>query len=133
MADGNAELLRRVIEDFDTGGIEAALAHIHPEIVWRAPPEWLEADVYHGHDGLRELVAQWSASFEEYRLDLERTVDLGADRTLALLYQRGRIKDSGLQIEQPVGFVAVVRDRLLAEVDVYFGWDAAVAAAGLPR
>jgi len=133
MAEENSERLRSMIEDFNTGGIDAALAHVHPELAWHAPPEWLEKSVYTGHEGIRELAASWGQNFEEYRLDVERVVDLGDGRALALLYQRGRIQGSGAQVEQATAYIAEFRDGLAARVDVFFSWEAALEAAGLPE
>ena len=91
-------MLRGMIDDFATGGVEASLGHIHPEITWNAPPEWLEKRAYTGHEGIRELAASWEANFEEYRLEIERLVDLDSDRALALVRQRGTIRGSGVEI-----------------------------------
>ena len=131
MARGNAETLRAMIEDFDAGGVDASLEHIHPEITWNAPPEWLEKRVYSGHEGIRELAADWEENFEEYRLDIERLVELDPDRAFALVHQRGTIRGSGVEIEQAVAFIAEIRDGLVARVDVFFSWEAGLEAAGL--
>ena len=74
-----------MIEDFATGGVEAALARIHPETTSR----------------------------------------------LRLVHQRGRIRGSGVEIEQAVAFIAEIRDGLVARVDVFFSWEAGLEAAGL--
>jgi ketosteroid isomerase-like protein len=131
MAEQAADSLRRTIEAFGTGGTEAALRHLHPEILWLAPPEWLEERMYRGHEGVRELASYWLQQFDDYRLDLERVIDLGDGRAVALLYQRGRIKESGDAIEHAIGYVAEARDGKLIRVDVYFSWEDTLAAAGL--
>jgi ketosteroid isomerase-like protein len=131
MPERSADSLRRLVEDFAADGIDAVLAHVDPEVIWYAPPEWLEERVYRGHDGIRELASYWVDNFDEYRLDLERVIDLNADRALALVYQRGRIKGGGTELEQPVGYVAEFREGKLIRMDVYFSWEAALEAAGL--
>jgi ketosteroid isomerase-like protein len=131
MSDEVAAPLRGAIEAFNREGVEAALEYVDPEIEWWAPPEWLEDRLYRGHEGLRELAAFWTEQFGEYQLEPERFTDLGGDRVLALLHQRGRIRGSGDRIEQPVGYIARVRDGKLTEVHVYFSWEAALEAAGL--
>jgi ketosteroid isomerase-like protein len=132
MSDGNVEAtLRDMIRAFNTGGVEAALPYFHPEIAWYAPPEWLEKSVYRGHDGLRELAASWEQNFDEYRLDVERVVDLSSGRALGLLYQRGRIRDSSRELEQHIAFIVRLQDGELVRVDVHFSWEAGLEAAGL--
>jgi hypothetical protein len=79
MAEEHVERLRGMVEDFNAGGIDAALAQVHPELTWHAPPEWLEKSVYTGHEGLRGLAASWGQNFEEYRVDVG-VLDLGDGR-----------------------------------------------------
>lgn len=131
MAEGNEELLRGMFDAFNAGGVEETLAYLDPELVWTAPPEWLEQRVYRGHDGIRELSSYWTENFEQYRLDLERVFELDDDRAAVLLYQRGWVKDSDTEIEQAVGYVVEVAEGKLTRVDVYFSWDATLEAAGL--
>ncbi len=131
MAQGNAETLRAMIEDFDAGGVDASLRHVHPEITWNAPPEWLEKRVYSGHEGIRELATSWEENFEEYRLEIERLEELDDGRAFALVHQRGTIRGSGDEIEQAVAFIAEIRDGLVFRVDVFFSWEAGLEAAGL--
>jgi ketosteroid isomerase-like protein len=131
MSQENLELVRRAIEAFSDEGIDAALEYFDPEIEWWAPPEWLEDRLYRGHEGLRELAAFWSEQFDEYQLKAEKFIELGDDQVLALLHQWGRIKGSGDPVEQPVGYIAHIRKGKLAEVYVYFSWEATLEAAGL--
>lgn len=120
-----------MIEDFDAGGVDASLEHIHPEITWNAPPEWLEKRVYSGYEGIRELAASWEENFEQYHLDIARLVELDDGRAFALVYQRGTITGSVDEIEQAVAFLAEIRDGLVFRVDVFFSWEAGLKAAGL--
>jgi ketosteroid isomerase-like protein len=131
MSDELAAPLRSAIEAFSDQGIEAALEYFDPELEWWAPPEWLEDRLYKGHEGLRELAAFWTEQFDEYEVELERFIDLGDDRVVALLHQRGRIKGSGNPVEQPIGYIARISEGKVREVHVYFSWEATLEAAGL--
>jgi ketosteroid isomerase-like protein len=133
MSEEIAAPLRGAIEAFSDTGIDAALEYCDPEIEWWAPPEWLEDRLYRGHDGVRELAAFWTQQFDEYRLEPEKFIDLGDDQVLALLYQRGRIKGSSDRIEQQLGYIAHIREGKLAEVHVYFSWEATFEAASLSK
>jgi len=131
MSRENVEIMRRAIKAFSDEGVDAALEYCDPEIEWWAPPEWLEDRLYKGHEGVRELAAFWSQQFDQYQLDREKFIDLGDDQVLALLHQRGRIKGSRNRIEQPIGYIAHIREGKLTEVHVYFSWEATLEAAGL--
>lgn len=119
------------IEAFNEAGVEAALPYLHPEIVWVAPPEWLEDRLYKGHDGIRRLSAHWTQLFDEYTLRPERVIEAGERRVVILLHQQGRISGSGDRVEAPIGYLVEVRDTLVARVEIYFSWDATLEAAGL--
>jgi len=58
------------ITAFNSGGVEAALEYLDPNIEWIGPPEWLEDRIYEGHDGMRKLASLWTEQFDGYRLDL---------------------------------------------------------------
>ena len=131
MSQENVDLMNDVVDALNTGGVEAALAYVHPEIAWYGPPEWLEQEVYNGHQGLRELNESWRQSFDEYGLDLKRVIDLGGNRVVALLMQHGRIKAGGNPMELALAWTVEVLDGQLARVDVHFSWKAALEAAGL--
>ena len=135
MAQENVEFVRSrldlLVEAFNARGIDAAIPYVHPELVWLAPPEWLEKPVYRGPEGLRELAASWGQNFDEYRLDVKRVVDLDDGRALALLHQYGRLKTTGHPMEMAIGWIVELVDGQLARVHVYFGWEAALEAAGL--
>jgi ketosteroid isomerase-like protein len=130
MSQKNVEVVRRTLDAFNRQGVEAALAYFDPEIEWRGPPEWLEAGVYKGHDGIREIASIWTQNFDEFRLDLDKAIDAG-DRVVALVYQRGRIKRSGDLIEQQIGYDWEVRAGKGVRVQVYFSWEQVLEAAGL--
>jgi hypothetical protein len=131
MSDEKAAPLLNAIEAFNKGGVEAALPYLDPEIEWCAPPEWLEDRLYEGHDGVRRLGAYWTQLFDEYRLRVERVVDLGGERVVVLLHQTGRISGSPDRIVAPIGYVAEICDALVTRVDIYFSWEGALEAAGL--
>jgi ketosteroid isomerase-like protein len=130
MSEENVEIVRDTLAAFNRGGVEAALDYFDPDIEWLGPPEWLEQRLYKGHDGIRKIAAVWTENFNDYRLDLEKAIDAG-DRVIALVYQRGRIKGSGNEIEQPIGYDWEVRDGKGIRVQVYFSWAEALKAAGL--
>jgi ketosteroid isomerase-like protein len=133
MSEGPDEVLRRVIDAFNEEGFDAALEYLDPDVQWLAPPEWLEDRLYEGRAGVRRLADFWSGQFDEYRVEPEQFIDLGGNRVLLLAHQHGRIRSSDTPVEQPVGWIVEVRGGKLVRVDVFFSWEAARTAAGLPE
>jgi ketosteroid isomerase-like protein len=123
----SADTFSQAVEAFNRGGIEAALEHFDDEIEWWTPSDWLEDPVYRGHDGMRELVAYWNQAFDEFRLELVRTIDAG-DQAVALAYQRGRMKGTADPIEQQLSYVAEAHGGKLRQVWVYLSWEEGLEA-----
>jgi ketosteroid isomerase-like protein len=130
MSVADVQSLRAAIAAFNDGGVEAALEYLDPSVQWIGPSEWLEDRVYEGYPGVRRLASLWIENFDEFRLDLERVIDAG-DRAIALIIQRGRIKGSGDEIEQQIGYEWETRDGKGVRIHVHFSWEAALAAAEL--
>ena len=131
MLEERAAPMLNAIDAFNETSVEEALPYLHPEIEWVAPPEWLEDQLYKGHDGIRRLSAYWTQLFDEYRLIPQRVMDAGDGRVVLLLQQEGRIIGSGDQVESPLGYLAEIRDTLVVRVEIFFSWDATLEAAGL--
>ena len=82
-------------------------AHVlDPEdVVWFAFPEWPDGgEARNGHDGVRESEGAWTDSFDEWTTVAESFATSG-DRVLVLGAIAGRVKDSGVPIRQPWGYV----------------------------
>ena len=132
MSQASFQFARRLFDDFNRDGVEAALPYFDPEIEWVPPSEWLEERIYRGHDGIRRLAAAWAENFEGYALDLERVIDVTDDEMVVLVHQRGRIKGSDAGTELRVGFDWRLRAGRIIRVDVHFSWEDALAGRGGP-
>ena len=128
MSDRSEEI-RAVIDAYNRDGVEAGLYAFDPEIHWASPPDWMDQSGYDGYDGLRQLDAQWRENFDEYGLTLHEIRQVG-DRYVVLLHQRGRIKATGDDITQTVGWVMSYGDNgLIRHVAAYFTWEETLEAA----
>jgi ketosteroid isomerase-like protein len=127
----NAEIVRRALEAYNAGGVEAALSFFPSDVVWYTTDRWLEGDAYRGHDGLRRLDAAFSNNFDAMAWKIG-DIRAAKDRVVALVHQTGRIKNSGQPISQPVGLViSDFRGAVFGEVRVFATWHEALHAAGL--
>jgi ketosteroid isomerase-like protein len=94
----NVEIVSAVIAAFSRAGVDAALSYFTPNVEWFAPPEWPEDRRYEGYDGLKKLASVWTENFDNFELELNRTIDAG-DHVVVLLYQRGRIRRGSGEVE----------------------------------
>ena len=131
VSEGAEQLILKMVDIFNREGIEAAIQYFDPELVWVAPPDWLEDPIYRGHEGIRRLTEMWTSRFGDYRLEVEEFIDLGDDRFILLIHQVGEIPSTSDTIKQPVGWVVQMRDGKLARVEVFFSWEETKAAAGV--
>jgi ketosteroid isomerase-like protein len=131
MSQENAEVVRDAFRTFDAEGIEAALAFYAPDCVWYPTDRWLEGSAYRGHDGMRRLQAAFTENFDEFRFEVHDIRD-AQDRVVALIDMTGRIKHSGANISQRLGFVVSgFRDGTFRDVRAFPSWHEALEAVGL--
>jgi ketosteroid isomerase-like protein len=132
MSEEHVKVMREIVENFNQGGVEAALPHFDSRVEWVGPREWLDDHLYRGHEGLRKLASQWTDNFDEYRLDPDRFIDAG-NSVVVLLFARGRIKGSELPISQENSWVCRVEGNKARHVQVYFSWHEGLEHAGLAK
>jgi ketosteroid isomerase-like protein len=96
----NVEIVRAAYEfalrnggpDFDFLG---------PDVDWYTRSDLPDSGAYHGHDGVRKLASEWFESFDDLRFDPEELIDGGDDAVIVVLQLRGRIRDSGEELNMP--------------------------------
>jgi ketosteroid isomerase-like protein len=130
MSAENVQLLEEAMAALDSEGVDGFLRYLHPDIEWITPPEWLEERVLHGHDGVRKALAYMPEQLDSWNIVLERVIDLGGDRIVGLMMQRGRIKNSGGELELAFGAIIDFRGGKAARSENYFSWEQTLEAAG---
>lgn len=134
MSGTRADIARRAYEAFNRGGVDAILEFLDPEIEWRMWERFARDDrVYHGHDGVREVLSIFEENLEDFRVDPRDFVEVG-EHVLVPVRLRGRPK--GTDSEQSFEIVQVwaTRDgRHASRLDVYEDMDEAMEAIGASR
>jgi ketosteroid isomerase-like protein len=127
----NVEIVRNAFQTFSAKGIDAALSCFSPDVVWYPTDRWLDGSAYRGHDGMRSLAAAFSENFDDFRYDVHDIRD-AQDGVVALVDMTGRIKHSGSEVSQRLGFVVSgFRDGTFREVRAFPSWHDALEAVGL--
>jgi ketosteroid isomerase-like protein len=125
------EIVRNAFQTFGAEGIDAALSFFSPDLVWYPTDRWLDGSDYRGHDGMRRLSAAFSENFDDFRYEVDDIRD-AHDRVIALVDMTGRIKHSGAEVSQRLGFViSGFRDGAFREVRAFPSWSDALNAVGL--
>lgn len=131
MSEENVDAVRRALEAFERGDLEEMLSFLDPDFeLHSAIVGGAEGNVYRGHDGYRHWYADSYESFEELRNELNEYRDLG-DRVVALGRVVGLGRESGVEIDSPMGWVFTLRDGKAVKAEGFLSREQALAAAGL--
>ena len=131
MSEQEVELVRRAYAGFvESGAFDPSITAA--DFVWDMShlAGWPEQQAYHGHDGARRFLAEWTAAWDDWRLDVHDMLDAG-DRVVVLLSQHGRSKSTGLPVDMQLAQVWTVRDGLQQRMEMYSDPDEALRETGL--
>jgi ketosteroid isomerase-like protein len=131
MSQGNVDLVRGALEAFPRGDLEEMLSYLDPEVEWRsAIVGGAEGNVYRGHEGFRRWFADSFESFEELRNEWSEFRDLG-DRVLAFGHVTARGRESGVEVDSPMGWVFTLRRGKTVKAEGFLSRAKALEAAGV--
>ena len=131
MSRENVEVVRRLYEAFNHGGLDAVTALTHPEIEFVPPPIWPDSPRLQGVESIQEMARQWIETFDDFRINAERFIDPGEDCVVAFVRDQGRVKGSGAEIDNRFIHVWTLRDGQIIRWESYTDEGEALEAAGL--
>ncbi len=128
MSDSHEQLVRRIFERWNMGERVLDPEEIHPDaVVYSA----MTGDTFRGLDGVRRWMAEIDEQFEDWVLSIEEVRSVPDDRLLVLGSVHFRGRSSGVEFDQPMGWLVDFEgDRVIALHNI-IGHDAAIEAAGL--
>jgi ketosteroid isomerase-like protein len=129
MSEENVEIVRNAVERFKASG-EMSPETATTDVAWHDPPDFPDAKVHFGVEGVIEALGAWANAWSEWQIELDDYVDAG-ERVLVRGRQWGRGKDTGVRVEQPLCLVYLLRDGMVIEVRAFFDEQQALEAAGL--
>jgi ketosteroid isomerase-like protein len=133
MSQENVEIAQRWYEVATSktellAAMSRTMAFCHPEVEWSAPED---GTTYRGRDGVRERLQEWLESFDDYRYEIQRTIDCGNDEVLVEATEVGRGAASGAEVRQTNYELLTIRDGLIVRIREYYDESKALEAAGL--
>ena len=132
MSEENVEVIRRLVEAYNSGGIGAAvtLGLFDDAAVFEEPPEQPGPSVAEGRDAVSRTFSQFDEAWEEHRSDPEEIRVIDAERVLLLSIDHFRGRD-GIEIVQPSGTVFTLRAGKVIRMQAFWERRNALEAAGL--
>ena len=100
MSQQHVDRLLVAYEALNRGDLEAATAGLPPEFEFIPPPMLPEGDAFQGAQGLRQMWESWRATFADFRVEIEETIDAG-DKVIVMAALSGTGNDSGLEVKTP--------------------------------
>ncbi len=131
MSQENVEVVRRMLDAFNGGDVDAVTATFGEGCLVEEPQEMPDSPStgFRGHDGIREWMANLrgvaGVRFEP------QSFTTGADVVVCDLASHGRGQDSGVPVEWTTFAVLQMRDGKIARARAFLSRDEALAAVGL--
>ncbi len=130
MSHENVELVRSMQEAFTGAKPELALSFLHPDVVYDAR-ERPDGKVWRGRHEMAGAMLEWSEVWDDLEVRAERYVDAGEGRVLILWHERGRGKESGIEMDQRGANLVTLAGRQVVHMRLYIDQQAALRAVGL--
>jgi ketosteroid isomerase-like protein len=130
VSQADIELVRRMMDAWRGSAPETALAYLHPNIEYDATVR-PDGKVWHGRDGVREAMLEWTGTWSDWILEVERYLDVGDDRVAVLWSERGRAKGSGVPMTLRGISVLTIRDGLIVSLVATLDRERTLAELGL--
>jgi hypothetical protein len=126
----NTEAVERIIRAFERGDVEAALAELDPEVEMLPLRAELEGTHYRGHDGYRQVLADFEGDWDELRLPPEEIREVG-DQVLVTGRMRAKGKKSGVELDVPMAMLYTLRDGKIVRLQSFSDPEEGLRAAGI--
>jgi uncharacterized protein len=130
MSEENVELVRRILEAWNRGDLDAAAAELDTDVVWTWPKNVPEAGTHTGRDEVMRRLEEFLEAWNGLTITIERLVDAD-DRVVALVRYSGMGQESGIEVSSRSTDAQVwtVRDGSVVSVELYGGSSDASARA----
>jgi ketosteroid isomerase-like protein len=127
----NTQIVERAYARFKAHG-ETDMELASPEFVWDMTnmEGWPEQPVFEGPEGMRQFLTEWTAVWDDWRLEVERIHESG-DKVVALMQQHARSKTTGMPVDMTFAQVWTIRDGKYLRMDMYSDIERALADAGV--
>jgi ketosteroid isomerase-like protein len=131
VSDRNVQVVRAAFEAWEGAGMDSILQFLAPEIEWKVRTDLPDAQLYRGHEGIRELMSHFDEVMEDMWFQAQELIPVGEDRVLAQLSWGGRGKGSGVDFdERREAWVFSLRAGQISRVEEFATREQALTAVG---
>ena len=131
MSQENVEIVRRFVEALVSGrDWQPVLADLDDDVEIDDLDISLDTQRYRGHDGFRKWIADWSDSWESWRIQDVEVRPAGEDRLIALFVMFVEGQGSGIDLSRHDALVCTLRAGKIAKLVYYNDQQQALKAVG---
>jgi ketosteroid isomerase-like protein len=95
----HVEIVRRAYEAWNSGDFAQAMIDLDDQVIWQIPDNIVEQGSYQGHSELLAASEDFRSLFEDLSAEVERLIDAGEDRVVAVIRFQGRGATSGAPVQ----------------------------------
>jgi ketosteroid isomerase-like protein len=132
MSQENVEVVRRAVDGWNRGDVDAWMEAAHPEVEWSSGVQRLvegTQTVWRGRDEVRRFWDEWHALWD-LSIQISEFRNVG-DTIVALGQMQIRGKASGIDLDQSVAYVVEFDSGLIRKMSAYLDEAEALQAVGL--
>jgi ketosteroid isomerase-like protein len=130
MSQENVELAQRGYRHFnEVGEFDSEFAS--PECEFDLSNAMPDVRPFRGLDRANALLRDWTAAFDDFRVEADRVLEMGDDRLVVFVRNTGRLREGGAPIENRFIHVWTIRDGKAIRMEGYLDEEMALEAAGL--
>jgi ketosteroid isomerase-like protein len=135
MSEENVEIVREAFKEWEvawgsgTEDFGAMFGRFDDALVTRRLAPMPDPGTWHGLQGMFDVVAEWTDTFDEFAMRGEEFIDAG-DHVVVRVAQEGRGEGSGAPVTGTFWFALGVRDRKVVTFDMYATREMALEAVG---
>jgi ketosteroid isomerase-like protein len=131
MSRENVELVRLGWDAFGRGDVESMQRTCQPDVVIVQPRELPDSKSYEGLAGVAESIEDWPRQWEDFLLEVVEVIDASDTQLVSVTRQRGRGRESGIEMDFEVAFLHTIRDGKLSRLEMFRSREEALEAVGL--
>jgi ketosteroid isomerase-like protein len=130
MSQEDVDVARRAMEAWGSRHPEQALEYLHPEVEYDATVR-PDGKVWHGREGVRRAMVEWTGAWTGWRVEVEGYLDAGHGRVVVLWQERGQAKGSGALMAQEGASLLTIRDGMIVSFVASLDRQGTLKAVGL--
>jgi ketosteroid isomerase-like protein len=129
VSDPREQLVRDIFARWNAGDRQLRGEELHPEAIVYSS---MTGDTYRGRESIRRWMAEIDEQFESWDLSIEEIRSFPGDRLLALGQVHFRGRASGVEFDQPMGWLIEFDQGRVTALNNIVGHEAAIEAAESP-